>query len=110
MSENTTPDQLDFEKLHQGLMRALGIATNTILEGAQQDIDIFLRAVAHDVAQAVAENRQDLLNETKAQIMVIVEKNRLRLRAGLMPVGQQLLAGLIDMAFTAARIGIVAVL
>lgn len=69
---------MDFEKLRDKVVAILKESFGKVLEGAQEDLDLYAREIATDLIAAAREGREDLVDELVHQTRTLAERNRLR--------------------------------
>ena len=93
-----------------GLADALGGGLKSLLgeliEGSLKDLDGPVREIAPRLALAAKRKRQDLVDECKDQLMLIIIENELRLKAGTSELWEKMLGMGMDALVTGAAGGL----
>ena len=66
-------------KLEGEMRDILRDAVGNLIEGAAADVQRYLLLIAHDLTLAVAYGKAELVDELKAQAVLLAEQNRVRI-------------------------------
>lgn len=76
------PQTIDIDTVTKALADSIIAEVNTLIVGANEDIQAFANSIAADTVSAAALGRTDLLEELAGQTTMLLEKNRIKAAAG----------------------------
>ena len=102
-----TTGTADWGGLNAELRDVLGDALAGLIDGAADDVDRYVAAIAQDLVRAAANDRPDLVAELRGQLRLIGEINRVRASDAAWDTAEQIIAAVFRAAVAGLARGIV---
>ena len=98
--------KIDFTQFEDALKDGVKGILNGVLEDAADDLDGPVREIASRLSIAVRRNRPDLIEESRDQLLLVIEERELRVREGAQSLLQDILGLGLEALVTGAAGGV----
>lgn len=98
--------KIDFTQLEDALKDGVGDILNGVLDDVADDLEGPVREIASRLSIAVRRNRADLVEESRDQLLLIIEERQLRVREGAQGLLQDILGLGLEALVTGAAGGV----